>query len=95
MTAFISHFGKFPFTRMPFGLKNALTVFQHLMDVVLSPCSACSAPYMDDILVFSDSWEDHLGHLRLVLGEMEKHWLTCKPSKCMWGMAHVLCASCA
>ena len=51
-TAFITQFGKFQFSRMPFGLKNAPGVFQRTMEVVLADCYDCSAPYIDDIVCF-------------------------------------------
>ena len=84
-TAFVSPYGKFEFTRMPFGLKNAPATFQRLMEVVLGDCYHCSAPYIDDVVVFSSSGEEHIEHLRLVLERMRKFGLTLKESKCQFG----------
>ena len=77
-TAFISPIGKFSFKRMPFGLKNALAVFQRTMEEVLRGCYHCSAPYIDDILVFSKDGKEHEGHLREVLDALGSHGLTIK-----------------
>ena len=88
-TAFISPFGKFQFTRMPFGLKNAPAIFQRLMEVVLNDCYGFSAPYIDDILVFSSSGAEHVQHLRLVLEKLRKYGMTIKRSKCEFGKVKV------
>lgn len=88
-TAFTCPFGKYQFTRMSFGLKYAPAVFQRLMDSVLRPCFSYSAPYTDDVLIFSESWTGHLDHVMSVLTELRKHGLTAKPVKCEWGMRHV------
>ena len=84
-TAFVSPYGKFEFVRMPFGLRNAPAMFQRLMEVVLGDCYDCSAPYIDDIVVFSDSAEEHVQHLRRVLECLRKYGLTIKEAKCEWG----------
>ena len=84
-TAFVSPYGKYHFTRMPFGLKNAPAMFQRLMEVVLGDCSGCSAPYIDDVVVFSESAEEHVRHLRCVLGALRRYGLTIKEKKCEWG----------
>ena len=84
-TAFVSPYGKFEFGRMPFGLKNAPAMFQRLMEVVLGDCYDCSAPYIDDIVVFSNSAEEHVQHLRRVLECLRKYELTIKEAKCEWG----------
>ena len=88
-TAFISPFGKYQFLRMPFGLKNAPATFQRLMEVVLAGCYDCSAPYIDDIVVFSNSAEEHVQHLRRVLGALRKYGLTIKEEKCQFGREKV------
>ena len=88
-TAFISPFGKYEFSWMPFGLKNAPAVFQRLMDGVLNECYSYAAPYIDDILIFSPNWAEHLVHVRSVLAVLRKHGLTAKPSKCTWGRSYV------
>ena len=88
-TAFISPFCKYEFSRMPFGLRNAPAVFQRLMDAVLGPCYGFAAPYMDDVLIFSSGWDEHLLHVRKVLEELRRHGLTAKPAKCEWGMCYV------
>ena len=84
-TAFISPYGKFEFTRMPFGLKNAPAIFQRLMEVVLRECYEYSAPYIDDIVVFSSSVGEHVEHLRGVLGALRKYGMTIKEKKCEFG----------
>ena len=84
-TAFISPYGKYVFSRMPFGLRNAPAVFQRMMDSILGECYDCSATYIDDIIVFSEDWASHLVDLRKVLGVLGKHGLTAKPVKCSWG----------
>jgi Reverse transcriptase (RNA-dependent DNA polymerase)/RNase H-like domain found in reverse transcriptase len=53
LTAFISHVGKFQFTRMPFGLKTAPAVFQRFMDYALRDCYQFAIWYQDDILIHS------------------------------------------
>ena len=84
-TAFVSPYGKFHFTRMPFGLKNAPAMFQRLMEVVLGDCYGCSAPYIDDVIVFSENAEEHVQHLRCVLEALRRYGLTIKERKCEWG----------
>ena len=88
-TAFISPFGKYEFSRMLFGLRNAPAVFQRLMDAVLGPCYGYAAPYMDDVLIYSNSWVEHMSHVKKVLEELRRHGLTAKPAKCEWGMCYV------
>ena len=85
-TAFITPFGKFQFTRMPFGLKNAPVVFQRCMEVVLNSCYAFSAPYIDDIVVFSRNGKEHVSHLKKVFEALRKYGLT---FKCEFGRTKV------
>ena len=51
---------------MPFGLSNSPASFQRLMDVVLRDLRAFALCYIDDIIVFSDSFDNHLDHLQQV-----------------------------
>ena len=78
-TAFVCHRGNFEFLRMPFGVKN---VFQFLMTQIMKDCSEFTRPYMDDVVIFSTSWEDHKGHVRRVLECLRKAGLTANPKKC-------------
>ena len=84
-TAFCSPWGKYQFKRMPFGLMNAPATFQRCMNETLSEHSEYSLTYIDDVLVYSSSWEEHLVNLRRVLAALKKAGLTTKPSKCVWG----------
>ena len=88
-TAFVCPFGKFEFRRMPFGLKNAPALFQRCMEVVLHKCYKFSAPYIDDVLVFSDDPGEHAVHLRQVVQELSKSGMTVKESKCVFGMKKI------
>ena len=75
-TAFMSIMGTFQFTRMPFGLKGAPATFQRLMDILLDGTHLYAATYMDDLVVFSGSWEEHLQHVDEILQRIERANLT-------------------
>ena len=87
--SFITLWGKFRFTRMPFGLRNAPATLQRLMGIVPSGLNTNSSAYIDDILIFSPNWEDHVTHCHSVLERLHSHGLKAKPSKCVWDKSHV------
>ena len=82
-SAFTTHTGLYEFTRMPFGLCNAPATFQRLLQTVLSGLEGkfCFV-YIDDILVCSKSFEEHLQHLQEIFERLRKANLTLKPKKC-------------
>ncbi|CAF4396540.1 unnamed protein product [Rotaria sp. Silwood2] len=89
-TAFISHAGFFRFRVMPFGLTNAPATFQRLMDLVLGGLKwSCALVYLDDIIVYSSSFTDHLNHLELVLQQIQQSGLTLKINKCHFCKTHL------
>ncbi len=59
-TAFVTPFGLYHFNVMPFCLQGAPATFQRLMDRVLQGLEEFSAAYLDDVVVYSTSWKDHL-----------------------------------
>ena len=89
-TAFNTRYGKYEFLVMPFGLTNAPATFQTLMNQILRPyIDKFVLVYLDDILVYSNSEEEHLEHLRLVLEALRKHKLYARPQKCSFDKATV------
>jgi hypothetical protein len=82
-TAFWTKYGLYEYRVMPFGLTNAPTSFQRWMNEVLSDYldMFCIA-YLDDILIYSDSLEEHWRHVCQVLQQLKEVGLTLKPSKC-------------
>ena len=89
LTTFLSPKGKFRFVRMPFGLKNAPSHFQRTMEKVLAPVADCAAVYIDDVIIFSSSWKEHLDHLVRVFECFRLAGLTAKSSKCSFGKSYV------
>ena len=83
-TAFVTPFGLYQYKVMPFGLKGAPATFQRLMDKVINGLQEFSAAYLDDIVIFSNTWEAHTKHLRAVLQRLRMAGLTGKPSKCQF-----------
>ena len=86
-TAFVTHRGLYEFRVMPFGLRNAPAAFQRLMEQVLRGLNPEEGPdfvaaYIDDVLIFSQTFEKHLHHLTTVLEALKNASLKLKVSKC-------------
>jgi hypothetical protein len=89
-TAFTSRYGLYEFTMMSFGLTNAPAYFMYLMNkVFMEYLDKFVVVFIDDILVFSRSEEEHEEHLRLVLQKLLEHQLYAKFSKCDFWLKEV------
>ncbi|GFW46295.1 hypothetical protein TNCV_1387971 [Trichonephila clavipes] len=71
-TAFVTHHGHYQFCVMPFGMKNAGSTFQKVMDQVLVKHRAYCRSYIDDVAVFSQTWEQHIKHLCVVFQTIQR-----------------------
>ena len=78
--------GKYQFKVMPFGLVGAPEIFQRMMNAILGYLTAYVAAYMDDVVIYSSTWQDHLQHIQQTLAQLGKAGLTVKPGKCRFGM---------
>jgi hypothetical protein len=75
---------------MPFGLTNVLATFMRLMDDVLRPfTNSFVVVYLDDILIFSRTWEEHMHHIEKVLSTLRQHKLYANLEKFSFGMVKV------
>ncbi|KAM7510610.1 hypothetical protein LguiB_009485 [Lonicera macranthoides] len=66
-TAFTVPFGHYEWNVMPFGLKNAPSEFQNIMNDIFTPYSAFSIVYIDDILIFSNNIDQHIKHIQIFI----------------------------
>ena len=89
-TTFRTRYGHFEFTVMPFGLTNAPTAFMDIMHRVFQPyLDQFVVVFVDDILIYSQSEEEHEDHLRNVLQFLRDHQLYAKFSKCEFWLIEV------
>ena len=89
-TAFCSRYGHYEFLVMPFGLTNAPVAFMDLMNRVFQPfLDQFVIEFIDDVLVYSRSEEEHERHLRVVLQTLREHRLFFKFSKCEFWLEQV------
>ena len=91
MTAFITKYGLYEFTVMSFGLTNAPAFFMNLMNIVfMDYLDKFVVVFIDNILIYSQSEEEHVDHLRMVLQRLQEHQLYAKLSKCEFWIDEVL-----
>jgi hypothetical protein len=89
-TAFQTHFGHFEFKVLAFGLCGAPGTFQGAMNTTLSPLlRKCVLVFFDDILVYSETFEDHIQHLKLVLQLLSRDQWNIKLSKCKFAQQSI------
>ena len=89
-TTFRTHEGHYEFLVMPFGVTNAPTTFQSLVNDLFHPyLRKFILVFFDDILVYSKPWEDHLTHLQIVLQILSTNNLFAKESKCRFEVSQV------
>lgn len=83
-TAVITQQGLYEFVRMPFGLSNAPATYQRLMDTILKEGlrQGFCCVYLDDVLIYSDTFDEHCVHLQKVLKWMSDSGLLLKGKKC-------------
>jgi hypothetical protein len=89
-TAFSTLYSHYEFNVMPFGLTNAPATFQRFMEEVLEGINGTFVQvYIDDVMIASATFEEHLVHLLEVLSRLRKAGLRLKPSKCTFGRNEV------
>ena len=89
-TAFTCHLGLFQYRRMPFGLTNAPATFQRLMNKLFSGRDwSFVFVYLDDLLIVSQSFEEHLVHVEKVLHRLQEAGLRLKPQKCAFAQSEI------
>jgi transposase InsO family protein len=89
-TAFRTPFGHYEYTVLSFGLVNAPATFQAVMNRIFRPfLDKFVVCYLDDILIFSRTREEHLQHLRAVFEVLRREQLYAKKSKCHWAQPQV------
>jgi hypothetical protein len=89
-TAFRTRYGHYEFTAVPFGLSNALVVFMCLMNGVFREClDKFVIVFLDEILVYSKSEEEHENHLKMVLQMLRENQLYAKLRKCTFYQKHI------
>ena len=89
-TAFSTRYGLYEYLVMSFGLTNAPAHFMYLMNsVFILELNKFVVVFIDDILVYSESAQDHEKHLRIVLTRLREHHLYAKFSKCEFWLKKV------
>ncbi|MBW0587076.1 hypothetical protein O181_126791 [Austropuccinia psidii MF-1] len=79
--------GIYEYTRMPFGIKHAPAHFQRMMDTIFQEeiLEGWMVVYMDDIIIYSETWEDHVPYINRVLSKCTPINLKISPKKCNFG----------
>ena len=89
LTVFTTHSGKFQWNVLPFGIGIGVQTFSFVINKAIGHCSDFAANYLDDIIVFSRTAEDHMEHLEKIFEALQVADLKIKVSKCEFFKKHV------
>ncbi|GFW19760.1 hypothetical protein TNCV_3560641 [Trichonephila clavipes] len=82
LTAFQTHRGQYQWNVLPFGIRNTAATYQRAMSKVVQTISDFVCAYIDDLAIFSDTWEEHLNHLEEVFKRLEHFKFSVNLGKC-------------
>ena len=85
---FLTPNGQYEFTRMPFGMVNSDATLVRGLGKILEGMPGVGS-YIDDIVIHSNSWEDHLRTLKELFGRLRKAMITARPTKCLLGASRM------
>ena len=89
-TAFRTRYGHFEYLVMPFGLTNAPATFQsYINEVLRTYLDEFCVAYIDDILIYSRTLEEHIEHVRKILKKLLEHGLYVKLEKCQFHVQEI------
>lgn len=89
-TAFQTHSGHYEYKVMPYGVTGGPATFQHVMNSILAPLlRKCVVVFIDDILIYSTTWDQHLVHVRQVFSLLLEHGFKVKLSKCAFAQKQI------
>ena len=87
-TAFVTPDGQYEFTRMPFGMVNSGATLVRGLRKILEGMPGVGS-YIDDIVIYSDSWEDQIKTQKELFGRLRKARITARPTKCLLGASRI------
>lgn len=90
-TGFVTQHGHWQWTSLPFGLRNSPAIFQRILAGIIrrNNLEHCCCNYIDDILIFSESFEEHIQHLEALMEAIKKEGFRLKFLKCNFAMNSV------
>jgi hypothetical protein len=88
MTSFVTPGGSYQFLKMPFGLVNSGATFNRMMGKIIHGLADVDH-YVDDVIIHSKTWQEHVATLEKVLERIQEAGLTIRPSKCMVGYREI------
>ena len=86
--SFLTPIGQYEFTKIPFGMVNSGSSLVRGLRKILEGMPGAGS-YIDDIVIYSDSWEDHLRTLKELFGRLRKEMITARPTKCLLGASRM------
>jgi hypothetical protein len=90
LTTFATDWNLYEYTRVPFGIATGAQVLTRLLDMVFSDVKFRFVfHYLDDLVIYSNSFEDHIAHLREVFGRLRRAGLTVSPAKVKFATSHL------
>jgi hypothetical protein len=88
VSAFVTPKGLYQYKVMPFGMRNSPATFQRLINSVIAEIEGCEG-YIDDVIIYSDTWEEHLKIMRKFFQRLNDAKLTINLLKSEFGCGHV------
>merc|ERR1712224_408905 len=89
-SAFATHMGLYEWTRLPFGFKSSPSIFQRLMEHIFRDhIGKHIFPYLDDLIIFSPTFEKHIDNLETTFKQVAKANLSLQPAKCAFAKSEI------